>query len=96
MIFAFYHTKIKMSTPFLRHIPWNFAHVLNVPLPRNYKEKKTLEMWEPLRPKYPKNYKNPKYLSKKKNFCKTLGRGTLNTCAIFQGHLSESGVDTAL
>ena len=46
-------------------------------------------MWDPLRPKYPPKKQKPKYLAKKKEKEKTvrqrLGRGTLNTCAKFQG-----------
>ena len=49
-------------------------------------------MWDPLRPKYTKKYKKPKYLAtkkqrNKKNIHKRLGRGTctLSTCAKNQG-----------
>ena len=56
-----------------------------------------LEMWDRLRPKHPENYKNPNiWRGKKKGIRKMLGRGTLNTCATFQGPYLKNGVDIGL
>ena len=51
-------------------------------------------MWDPLRPKYPKKYKNPKYLAKKnekrkKNNRERLGRDTSKHVCRFSGSISQ-------
>ena len=60
----------------------------------------SLEIWDPLRPKYPKKYKTQISGEKKKKrkipIRKRLGRGTLNTCAKFQGLSLKNGVDIGL
>ena len=82
--------------------PWNFAHVFNVPLPSLLRMffSFSLEIWDPLRPKYPKKYKTQISGEKKKKIKipirKRLGRGTLNTCAKFQGLSLKNGVDIGL
>ena len=58
-------------------------------------------MWDPLRPKYLQKRQKPKYLAEKKrkrrkDIRKRLGRGTLNTCAKFQGLPPKNGVDVGL
>ena len=89
MIFAIYNTKAQMSVPCLRDRPYFFTHVFNVPVPRLYEcffiLFFSLEMCDPIRPEYHKKYKNPSNIWRKKIIRKMLGRGTLNTCAIFQG-----------
>ena len=45
----------------------------------------------PLDPNIPKNTKNAKISQEKKNIRKRLGRGTLNTCAKFQGIIYKKG-----
>ena len=96
VIFALYRTKAQMSTTFLRGRPWNL-HVSNVPLPSLIRMCLflffSLEMWDPLRPKYPKKYENPNtWRGENKNkTVKRLGRGTLNACAKFQSlYLSKT------
>ena len=53
-------------------------------------------MWDPLRPKYPKKYKNKymarskyQYMNKNPFIRKGLGRGAFNTCANFGVYLSK-------
>ena len=105
MIFSLYSTKLQMSTLFLRDRPWHSVHVFNVPLPSLSRIVFFLffcffstEIWDPLRPKYPPKTQKPKYLAekkrkKKKPIRERLGRGTLNTCAKFQGLSLQNGVD---
>ena len=53
--------KSKSTRHFLEIIPWYFAHVLSVPLPALndiFLVFFSLEMWDPLRSKYIKIYKN--------------------------------------
>ena len=70
MIFVIHCTKVQTFMPFLGDRPWNFAHVFDAPLPSLLRMNRvlfsffSLETWDPLRPKYPKNTK-PKYLAKK-------------------------------
>ena len=79
-----------MSTPFF--IDPEFLHTcLMCPCRSFYVFFFSLEMWDPLRPKYPKKYKKRKNLAGKKNIRKRLGRGTLNTCAKFQGIIYKKG-----
>ena len=72
VIFALHHTKVQMSTPFLRVRPWNYAHVFNLPLPSLLRMGFFVfvffspKMWGPLRPKiYPKNTKKTNIWRKK-------------------------------
>ena len=87
MIFVIHCTKVQTFMPFLGDRPWNFAHVFDAPLPSLLRMNRvlfsffSLETWDPLRPKYPKNTK-PKYLAKKtKKMQKARqGRITVSTC----------------
>ena len=87
--------KSQMSAPFFLF----FAHVVKC-VPAEPFTKGVLcflllsqEMWYPSRPKYPKKCK---YLAEKKqnkkNICKRLARGIVNTCAQFQGLSLKNGV----
>ena len=91
--------KSKCPPRFWDKRPWNFAHVCNVPLPSLRRIGfflfffVSLEMWNPLTPKYLQKYKNKNKSGKKKtneneNPIRT-SRGTLNTCAKFQGLMSQ-------
>ena len=95
VIFALHHTKVQMSTPFLRDRPWNFAHVFNVSLSSLLRMFVfSQEMWDPLRPKK-KQISGEKKKKKKKPLRKRLGRGTLNTWKN-QGLSLKNGVDVGL
>ena len=96
----FFHFTVQQSKcqRRFRDRPRNFAHVFNAPLPSPYKNGlggSPLEMWDPLRPKYPKN-PNIRQKSKIKNISNRLGKGTLNTCAKFQGLSLKNGDDIKL
>ena len=95
-----------MSAPFLRDKPGNFAHVFNVSLPILFRmsfffvfagDLGSLKTQIPQ--KIQKNQMSgEKRKKKEKNpfICKRVGRGTLNTCAKFQGLTLRNGVDIGL
>ena len=100
-------TKVQMSALFLRGMALKCCthrDVLTVPLLRLLRFfSPPLKMRDPLRPNGQKILK-PKHLAKKRNSTKnthtyirkTLGRGTLNSCAKIQGLSLTNGADMGL